>query len=100
MSVPGDSAQSSLILVQPAVRLARAEPSLDCLSPIEKAETFLSMVNAPYVQWQTLISSAWRRSEHINTLELRAVVLALRRMLSSPAAINSRLMLLCDSAVA
>lgn len=51
-------------------------------------------------RWSTIISSAWRTSEHINVLELRAVLLALHWMLSYPSAHSSRVYLLVDSTVA
>ena len=50
--------------------------------------------------WSTIISSPWRRVEHINSLELRAVLLALHWLLSYPSAHSSRVYLLVDSAVA
>ena len=51
------------------------------------------------VQWSTIVSSRWEREEHINSLELRAAMTAVRWALSSSAAINSRLLHLCDSSV-
>lgn len=50
--------------------------------------------------WSTIVSSRWRAAEHINSLELRAVSTAVRRVLSSPATIRRRLLVLCDSQVA
>jgi hypothetical protein len=50
--------------------------------------------------WQTLVSTAWRRpGDHINVLELRAVHTAVRWVISSPASISTRLLLLSDSSV-
>ena len=49
------------------------------------------------VQWTTIVSSRWEREEHINALELRAAMTAVRWALSSSSAMNSRLLLLCDS---
>ena len=51
-------------------------------------------------RWSPLISSAWRRAEHINALELRAVLLALHWALSYPSSHSSRVYLLVDSTVA
>ena len=48
-------------------------------------------------KWTTIVSSRWERDEHINSYELRAAVTAVRWVLSSPSAMNSRLLLLCDS---
>jgi len=50
--------------------------------------------------WTTLIACTWRAPEHINSLELRAVSTGVRRVLSSPLAVRSRLLVLCDSQVA
>jgi hypothetical protein len=50
--------------------------------------------------WQTLVSVPWRRAgDHINVLELRAVHTAVRWVISSPASISTRLLLLSDSTV-
>lgn len=50
--------------------------------------------------WSTIISSAWRKAEHINSLELRAVLLALHWLTSYPSSHSSRVYLLVDSTVA
>lgn len=51
-------------------------------------------------RWSTIISSAWRDgAEHINVLELRAVLLSLHWLLSYPSAHLSRVHLLVDSTV-
>ena len=50
-------------------------------------------------QWKTAVATPWRKPEHINLLELRAVELAIKRLLSSPASVNRRVLLLCDSQV-
>jgi hypothetical protein len=49
---------------------------------------------------RVIISSRWRASEHINVLELRAILLALHWLLSYPSSHFSRVYLLVDSAVA
>jgi hypothetical protein len=50
-------------------------------------------------QWRVEVSAAWRRTEHINSLELRAVHTALRWALceGSVRVLASRVMLLTDS---
>lgn len=53
-----------------------------------------------HLRWKTAVSSRWRRSEHINVLECRAVLTALRWLLSRPSLIGRRVLLLSDSAVA
>jgi hypothetical protein len=49
--------------------------------------------------WRTIASRRWRHSEHINALELRAVLLALHWTLSFPSALSRRLLLMVDSTV-
>jgi hypothetical protein len=51
-------------------------------------------------QWSTIISYRWQRNEHINALEMRAAILAVRWTLSCSDSINTRLLLFVDSAVA
>lgn len=51
-------------------------------------------------RWSTIISSAWLVPEHINHLELRAVLLAVHWLLSYPSSHLSRVYLLVDSTVA
>lgn len=51
-------------------------------------------------RWSTIISSGWLMPEHINVLELRAVLLAMHWLLSYPSSHLSRVYLLVDSTVA
>ena len=51
-------------------------------------------------RWSTIISRPWRDAEHINALELRAVLLAAHWVLSHPSAVSRRVLLLVDSTVA
>ena len=50
--------------------------------------------------WSTIVSKAWRDPEHINALELRAVLLAVHWVLSFPSSLTRRVFLLVDSTVA
>jgi hypothetical protein len=50
--------------------------------------------------WSTIISYRWRRQEHINSLEMRAAILAIRWALSCADSMESRILLFVDSAVA
>ena len=50
-------------------------------------------------RWSTIVSKAWRDPEHINSLELRAVLLACHWVLSYPSAVSRRVLLLVDSTV-
>lgn len=50
--------------------------------------------------WRTIVAAPWRdRSEHINVLELRAALTAVRWALSFPTSVNHRLLILSDSQV-
>lgn len=49
--------------------------------------------------WRTIVSSRWRRPEHINVLEMRALTTAVRWVLSCRQALNCRVLVLCDSKV-
>ena len=60
------------------------------------AEFYSAVASAPH---RTIISHRWRASEHINVLELRAVLLALHWLLSFPSTHFSRVYLLVDSTV-
>jgi hypothetical protein len=51
-------------------------------------------------RWSTIISKPWRDMEHINALELRAVLLAVHWILSYPSSLHHRVYLLVDSTVA
>ena len=51
-------------------------------------------------RWTTIISKAWCFDEHINALELRAVLLAVHWVLTYPSCITRRVYILVDSTVA
>jgi hypothetical protein len=51
-------------------------------------------------RWSTIVSKAWRDPEHINSLELRAALLAVHWVLSYPSSLTRRVFLLVDSTVA
>jgi ribonuclease HI len=50
-------------------------------------------------KWHTVAASRWRKEEHINVLELRALCTALRWVLSFRSAIGKRVLVLSDSQV-
>jgi hypothetical protein len=50
--------------------------------------------------WSTVIATTWRRQEHINLLEIRAMLLAVRWVLSHSDAVHTQLLLLVDSSTA
>jgi hypothetical protein len=49
--------------------------------------------------WSTIVSSPWKRTEHINSLEIRAVSTAIKWVLSFAHSIGSRVAILSDSLV-
>src|SRR4051794_12261144 len=49
--------------------------------------------------WKKVTSYAWRRPEHINILECRATLNAVRWSMSLPRFSRSRFLLFCDSTV-
>lgn len=49
--------------------------------------------------WRTIAAAPWRSPEHINVLELRALLTAVRWVLSHPRAVGARVLFLCDSQV-
>ena len=61
-------------------------------------DSFYASVGA--ADWRTIISAPWSEPEHINVLELRAVLLAVHWMLSYPSSLSARAYLLVDSTVA
>ena len=79
---------------QPAVEYRRDSLSVDHLTRC--ASTTIGSMT-----WTTIISSPWRRPAHINELELEAVLLALRAVLSSShsSGTRRRLHLVTDSSV-
>ena len=50
-------------------------------------------------KWSTIISKPWLNPEHINSLELRAALLAVHWVLSYPSSLARRVYLLTDSTV-
>jgi hypothetical protein len=49
--------------------------------------------------WRTIVATRWRASEHINSLEARALLTAIRWVVSFPAAVNTRVQVFSDSNV-
>ena len=85
--------------VVPPALVAEAARDAGSIAAKDAAATSLDEVVVAR-PWSTIVASRWRAVEHINSLELRAVSTAVRRVLSSPATIRRRLLLLCDSQVA
>ena len=50
-------------------------------------------------KWKTIISTPWHHDEHINALELRAALLAMRWLSRRRSSHNCRIIILIDSAV-
>jgi hypothetical protein len=57
----------------------------------------VDLLTSPSVRWSTVISSRWRRTQHINELELVSLLLSLRWALSHPNSIGRQLHVLVDS---
>jgi hypothetical protein len=112
-TLPDDSASSSL-LIQPALAAnVRNNPAYVPLygtvtqqgvypllqsSRIQIDSALLrSVASNDYAHWTTWISTPWRYAQHINALEMSSVVLALRRILSSPQSVGRRILLMSDS---
>jgi hypothetical protein len=55
------------------------------------------LLTPPSLSWSTIVSSTWRRSQHINELELTSLLLSIRWVLSHPDAVGRRLHVLVDS---
>jgi hypothetical protein len=96
---PESFSLDSYNLVQPAVALTRSDIDSERMRMYTDAFRYLELVSSPSVQWHTMISSRWRWAQHINSLELQSVIIALKRLLTSPAVPEHRILLLCDSAV-
>jgi hypothetical protein len=88
--------------------LMPAWPMLQAQQPVELYRTtsinaqsirqgVVNLLTSPSVHWSTAIASAWRRSQHINELELLSLLLSLRWVLSHPNSINRQLHVLVDS---
>jgi hypothetical protein len=89
--------------LQTLLNAAEQRGDLDLQSPsaLESMSEYASFyTDVLTARWSTVISSAWRAPEHINALELRAVLLALHWCLSFPSSHSSRVFLLVDSTVA
>jgi hypothetical protein len=56
-------------------------------------------VSVDSVHWTTIVSDRWRRPEHINVLELRALDTAVRWVLTRPFSVGTRVSMLSDSQV-
>ena len=75
------------------------------LFPSEKAHegpvphTIPPLFPSPPTRWATMIACPWIRPEHINVLELRALILGLEWQLSRPRSWGARLLFWADSSV-
>ena len=80
-------------------RQLRAQASLprELWSNPDCPPTILNTVSD--AKWWDIVSSPWRASEHINSLEARAMLTAVRWSLSHPSAFNSHLTICTDSRV-
>lgn len=75
-------------LLQPASLLPR---------PLLQLDAFCSAFGG--LRWRTIISARWQFAQHINLLELHALLSAVRWLLSRPSALGSRWVCLLDNSV-
>ena len=80
------------------LELASMPVSAELVSALAPFDGFYSAVRE--VDWRAVISKPWDSVEHINGLELRAVLLAVHWALSYPSSLSRRVFLLLDSSVA
>ena len=71
------------------------QPALSYLPAVNNPPSFLQLLQRQ--PWATLIAHRWRHSEHINVLEARAALLAVRRLLSSPHSTATTVLHLLDN---
>jgi hypothetical protein len=55
------------------------------------------LITSPTLRWSTVLSSKWRRPQHINELEFVSLLLSIRWVLSHPDACHRQLHVLVDS---
>jgi hypothetical protein len=96
---------STLLWSSCASRAAARAPLAALALPVPHGDLVLADTLALHHEvlgshWSTIISKRWVHEEHINVLELRAVLLLLHWLLSYPSALGSRVFCLVDSAVA
>jgi hypothetical protein len=84
-------------LADPAVSPAVPQP-VQFAFPSRALPPFLDL-QLSSLRWSVLASYPWSTPEHINALEMRVVLHALRWLVSHPTALCSRLLLLVDSQV-
>lgn len=90
---------SNSAFFQPSIILNGGEPLQLEQDRLDKARQYVAALSSSSLHWQTWISSSWRWDQHINALEVQSVALAIKRILSSPAGLGQRVLLLTDSAV-
>jgi hypothetical protein len=62
-----------------------------------RRQAVTQLLTLPSLRWSTILSSTWRRSQHINELEMLSLLLSLRWVLSHPCTASHRLHVLVDS---
>jgi hypothetical protein len=68
-------------------------------TPVPSLDAPFSAVNMDMRLWRPVISARFRYAQHINTLEMKAVHTSLRWLLSHPASMGKRVLLLGDNQV-
>jgi hypothetical protein len=65
----------------------------------DRASDILNHHDLQQHSWSTIVSSTWRRQEHINVLEVRALTTAIKWILSFPSSVRRRVIIFMDSLV-
>ena len=101
--LPPSPASSLSDIHQPAwPRLAAQQPVVvhrQSTRDVDRIQRTASQLVASRV-WSTVVACPWRYQQHINELELQAMLTAVRWSLSHPTAVRSQLLLLVDSSTA
>jgi hypothetical protein len=104
VSAPHLSLQSVQIIRPTHARATDRQPVLGL--ELESKESYFdrkstsTFVSVSEADWRKVFAGRWRRSEeHINSLEMRALIMAVRWVLSHRDSVGSRLSVLCDSMV-
>ena len=83
----------------PCIEQVATQPSLDG-RPRAVGDSGQAQLAGSTAGWKTIVASPWQHQEHINVLEVRALLTAVRWLISRPSALGTRVLALTDSQVA
>jgi hypothetical protein len=95
-STEGQGVVAAVFPVRDVAQMAAAPPP-DFTSKASVDRSLHPLLHG--ARWATIISSPWRRAEHINVLELRALRASVRWATSFPGSVGSRIVAWVDSSV-